>query len=176
MKKNKASSRYARALFEIAQSQKKIDLVFKDTQLLISLLDSNTELSDLVQNPTISPKYKQDLLTRVFGNYLDGITIRFFEMIVKKGRDPLLSQILNRYQELYFELKNEVLVTVTSARRLSDAQISLIKDRVKPGSGVRIKEQIDPAMLGGVIIDTNGKQYSTCVKTKLEMIKKTFQL
>ena len=176
MKKNKASNRYARALFETAQSNNQLDSVFKDTQLVLTILSSNVELSELVQNPTINPKSKQRALSNTFSNYLEGVTLRLFDMIVSKGRDHLLFQILESYQKLYFEFNNEVFVTVTSAKKLSESQIELIKQKFKKGGKVKIKENIDSTMLGGITINTNDTQYSTCVKTKIEMIKKSLQL
>ena len=68
-----------------------------------------------------------------------------------------------------------VMARVVSASSLADATRAAIKDFVANGAQVQLEEFIDPTVLGGVRIDTPGKQFDSTIIRRLTMLKTNFK-
>jgi F-type H+-transporting ATPase subunit delta len=56
---------------------------------------------------------------------------------------------------------------------LSDAQLEALKIKLSEISGkvVDIVAEVDPALLGGVLVEMDGKQYDGSIRAKLHKVK-----
>lgn len=63
-----------------------------------------------------------------------------------------------------------VVATVTSARALSDNVKQAVREMLNAKEAY-VTEVVDPTVLGGICIDTPGKQYDATVRRKLELLK-----
>ena len=95
--KEKSSSRYAKALFELSLSESKIDIVFSNIELIFNTLELKTELFTIVHNPTISKDVKSKIFTKAFGSHVDTLTMRFLTLIIHRSRESLLLQMAKNF-------------------------------------------------------------------------------
>ena len=175
MKQN-SSSRYARALFDQSISEDKIDVVFNNIEFIFNTLELKSDLFKLTNNPTISKDLKIQVFNKVFNSRVDRLTMKFLNLVINRSRESILHQITKNFIDLYHQHKGVVTATVTSAKALTESDRLAIFSKVNPNGKVKIKELIDPSLLGGLIINTGGKEYNTSVKKQIINIKKVFEL
>ena len=65
-------------------------------------------------------------------------------------------------------------VDVTTARELDDSTRTLVKDYVlktEKASAVTLREHVDPAIVGGIIIRANGRELDAAISSQLRQLK-----
>ena len=176
MQSTKASLRYAKAIFETAKERGCVDPILIDLKKVGEIIDEKKELFSLIHNPTINHKKKSDLFVKAFGSKLHNTTMSFLMLVFKKGRESALSQIINRYKELYNKEKGIVLAEIISSKPLSEEIKESVKQKINPKGPVDLKEIIDKSILGGFIINSGDLQYDASVRKKINNVKRAFKL
>jgi F-type H+-transporting ATPase subunit delta len=164
---------YAQALMAIAQS-KDLTAAFGDVfRSFESLLAESPELSDFILNPVVDPEAKKAILRRILGDDTPTDLTNFVMLLVDKRRVIFLSDIAKQYLARLRELNQTVLAEVTAAKDLSEDQENAIRDRVKGMTNAReveLKTQVDPNLLGGVIIKVGSQVVDASLRGQLRRI------
>jgi len=176
MLNNKASYRYAQALFSLAQENNKQDAILLDCNLILDAFNTTKELFSVVKNPTINKELKKQLFEKVFSNKVGKEIMSLISLLLKKGRESLLPMILKNYNTLYNKDKNIVVAQIVSSKPLADDLINTIKDKLSVMGRVTLKEKQDEKLLGGFIIKIGDLQYDSSVKKQINNVKRAFKL
>tara|TARA_B100000902_G_C27317833_1_gene922440 strand:- start:1738 stop:2268 length:531 start_codon:yes stop_codon:yes gene_type:complete len=176
MQSTKASLRYAKAVFEIAQSKGVEDKVFEDLNNIRHEINRKTELFYLIKDPTIKCQNKITLFKKVFETKTDPLTMQFLILVLTKNREFQLVHMIDKYEELYNKKKGISVLEVVSSEPLGDTMKEAIKLKIKPGKQVKFKETIDKSLLGGFIVNSEGLQYDASIRKKINNIKRAFKL
>ncbi|MCB0568739.1 MAG: ATP synthase F1 subunit delta [Phaeodactylibacter sp.] len=178
MSVQRIASRYAKSLVDLAAEQKKLDRVAEDIRLLQNLV-SHRELYLLLKSPIIKADKKQQILDGVFDGKLDPMTSAFMDILVRKGREGYLPEIADAFIEQYKHLKHISTVKLTTAAQLSDAVIADIRRKLESSDAtdevIELVTEVRPSLLGGFIIEFDGRLYDTSVANKLEELKREFR-
>ena len=160
MQKTSASNRYAKALFEISLDNNSTEEVLVDLSLIFDLLKRNKNLEMLTSNPTIKKSSKKQIFVNTFSNKINKITLNFLLLVINKGREAYLEDLINKYKEIYNNHNKISVIEVVSAKPLTDEQKNIITTKATTDNNRKIylKEQIDPDLIGGVIIKKEGAQ------------------
>jgi F-type H+-transporting ATPase subunit delta len=177
MSVSQVASRYAKSLLDLAVDQGKTEIVKADMANFHEALKSR-ELVLMLKSPIIYPDKKLACLKAIFEGKMDPLTLAFFDLSVKKGRESLLVDIADEFTTQYNAKFNIALVKVTSASALDDATSEQIMSKVKGliGSGktIQLETKIDPALIGGFIIEFDDKLYDSSVVYQLNKLKHSF--
>jgi F-type H+-transporting ATPase subunit delta len=171
---NKAAKRYAKALFELAIEQQKLDEVHSDLQAINSAIQNNNELKSLLTNPTLTNQEKAKIVNRIFTGKLNALTEKFIHLLGEKGRLDLLPEIYKSFDVLYKQNKGIVQATVTTPVPLSDKLEKEIYNKVKDltkGKEIKLEKKVDPSILGGFILQIDDLKYDASILGKLARIK-----
>ena len=164
---------YAQALMSLARSRDLADRFGEDFRTLEQLLEESPALRNFIINPVIDDGDKKAVLRRVMGDDTDPQLINFLMLLVDKRRIVFLEQVVAQYLALLRELNQTVLAEVTSARELNEGQRRAVEDRVRSLSnarGVELKTQIDPDIIGGVIIKVGSQVLDASLRGQLRRI------
>jgi F-type H+-transporting ATPase subunit delta len=97
-------------------------------------------------------------------------------VLIEKGREVDLVGILGAFNDQYKRLKKITTVMVTSAAPLDADALSAIKHQLVAGgkteASIDIQTAIDPALMGGFVLEFDGKVYDASVSHKLNQIRK----
>jgi len=176
MQSTKASIRYAKAIFSLAKEEKVVDHVLSDFKAVNLIINEKTEFLSLIQDPTIKSQNKIDLFKKAFQHTLHATTTKFLILVFQKGRETILSQIIEKYQTLYNLDKGIVMVEIISSQPLSQEVKEALKNKVRTTGQVFLKETIDKNILGGFIINSGDLQYDASVRKKINNVKRAFKL
>jgi len=164
---------YAKAIFEIAEEEHKVDL-FNEYFVSINSTLTN-EFIDLLKTPTIDKKEKLEIIKNVYKS-IDNTFRDFLIVLVKNDRIEYFSQIGHQYRKLVRLNKNIVRIDIFSAKELSKNQMdSLIKtlEAKYIGKELEIKNFVNPSLIGGIQIIANGESIDISLKSTLERLKES---
>lgn len=164
---------YAQALMSVAQENNLTEQFGNNCRDLENLMEESAEFSDFVANPVIEPEDKKEVLRKVMGDETNPYFTNFIMLLVDKRRIVFLKDIAAQFSALVRNINNVVLAEVTSAKELNDGQKQAIVDRVKgmtEASDVELKINIDPELIGGVIIKVGSKIIDASVQGQLRRI------
>lgn len=179
MKNLRVAARYAKSLLDLALEQNKLEAIKSDVDSLRTMLD-NRDFYLLLKSPIVNPSKKQSILDSILGAAkFDELTKAFARILVTKGRERNLPEIAGAFLDQYKALKNITSVRVTSASPLSDAELKDIRAKLlsEDGTGAEldIETTVDPDLLGGFVLEYNGKVYDASVAHKLKELRKEFK-
>ena len=130
MQTTKASNRYAKALFEKAIEKNSTDQVLADLKLILTNINEEAGLVDLVKNPTIKKNIKTTIFKKAFGSKINGITMDFLSLVISKGRESFLLDMIKKYINLYNQQNNIRVAQIISAQPLSAELKESIKQKI----------------------------------------------
>jgi F-type H+-transporting ATPase subunit delta len=164
---------YARALFEAAQEQGRLDVVREQLGEVADALDSNRDLQVFFFSPYFSTKEKQDGLARTLTD-ADPLLTNFLELLIENHRMPVIFRMRRALDRLW-EHENQLLpVQVTSAIALQDADVASIGERIgaQTGRKIELTATVDPDILGGIVLRVGNAILDASIRNRLEQLRK----
>ena len=172
-----AGKRWAKALMELAQEDNNIskESILNDLKEVVETIKSSKELSDAVNNPSISTEEKQIVICKLFQNRTIPIVYNFLFVLNLRKRFGLIEVITEEFEKELEKVKNIVRVQVTSAIDLSEEKKAYVKDRVaeKLQKDIKINWNQDSDIIGGLVFNINDTIVDNSIKHKLDNISKT---
>jgi len=167
------AGRYASALFDLARDQKQIESVGKSLEALGQALVDSKDFNELVTSPLVSREKASKALAAIAPDLgLDPITTNFLGVLAKNGRKNQLQNVIRAYRRLAAEHRGETTADVVTARPLNDDQLTQLKQQLRSRAGrdVTIDAQVDPTILGGIVVKLGSQQIDASIRTKLNRL------
>ena len=125
---------YARAIFQAAQDEGRLDEVAADLAALAGALEESPELRAFLRNPQIDALEKARVLGEVAAG-ADELVLNFLRLLAEKGRAGELVETNAELEALVARAQNRLAVELTTAHELSDDEAQL--DRRADREGFR---------------------------------------
>ena len=171
------ASRYAKSLLDLSIEQGKLDTILGDINTLQETV-KNRDFALMLKSPIIKGDKKGQVFKALFGDRLDSMTMKFLDIVLDKGREQFLPDIANQFVEQYKAYKKVSTIKVTSAVALSADAIEKIKAKFLQSAAtkdsIEVETVVDPAIIGGLIVEFEDKLYDSSVAHKLDLLKKEF--
>ena len=167
------AGRYASALFGLARDERQIDAVSRSLDSLVQALSDSREFSMLVESPLVGRNDAGKALDAIAGQLaLDPITTNFLGVLARNGRKGQLRAVARLFKRLAADHRGETTAEVITARALGDDQIAKLKQqlRTRAGRDVAIDAQVDPAILGGIVVKLGSQMIDASIRTKLNRL------
>jgi F-type H+-transporting ATPase subunit delta len=168
------AGRYATALFELALEQNALDAVSADLGKFDKLVAENPDLARLVRSPVFTAEEQ----TKALGAVLDaagigGLAARFLRVVASNRRLFAARDMIRGVRELVARHKGEVTAEVTLAEQPSEAHLAAIREalRAVTHKDVQVDVKIDPAIIGGLVVQLGSRMVDGSLRTKLNAIR-----
>jgi F-type H+-transporting ATPase subunit delta len=168
------AGRYATALFELALEDKVLDKVRADLDRFDEMIGGSDDLKRLVRSPVFTADEQVKALAPILQKAaIDGVSANFVKLVAANRRLFALPQIIKAFRALVAKHKGEVTASVTVAEQLSDTHLKSLKDALNAvtGKDVDLQVQVDPAIIGGLVVKLGSRMVDTSLRTKLNSIK-----
>ena len=168
------SKRYARAFFEIAEEEKKLEQYYNELSQFSSVVAENKELGGFLANPIFEQDVKKKVLEQIIGKLsLSPMTVNFLKLLTDKNRIDVLPDIETCYRLLMDETLQKVRVTVQTAFPLSSQMQDYITSNLKKmtGRAVEVTVENDKGLLGGIVIGVGDTRYDGSIKNQLNNMR-----
>jgi len=171
-----AAQVYARALFQAAQEEGRLDAVHRDLGDAVASLGSSPELVRVLFNPAVDPTAKARVLKRMT-DMADPLVTRSLLVLLDHGRLGLMPDLQEAFDELYREATDRIEVRLTTAIPIEDGVADILRRRLEQETGqtVALTRVVDPEILGGVVLRVRDSLVDASVRRRLESLRRSLQ-
>jgi F-type H+-transporting ATPase subunit delta len=176
MKQSRLANRYAKALFELALEEKKLDQIGADMALISETIDENKELENMLKSPVIKLEKKEKVMRQVFGKKTNPISLRFMLLVAKKSREEHLAYFAKEFTKIFKDYQGLIDAWLTTSYQIEEEIRTSILALLKDISGKKIilHENVNAELLGGFVAKVGDYQYDTSIRTAMRKLKEDF--
>ena len=170
------STTYGDALFELALEENKLNAMLEEVSGVKEILLENEELTRVLLHPEVDKNEKIRLIENIFKGRCSDDMIGFLVLVTEKGRQKDLIPIFDYFIHKTKEYQGIGTAHVTSAIPLSDTQKEAVETRLLALTRYERFEmdyQVDPALIGGLVIRIEDRVIDSSIRTQLFEMKKT---
>ena len=168
------ADRYAAALFDLADERKALDAVAGDLQGLRAMLRDSGDLRRLIRSPVLTREELGKAITALAEKAgISALTRNFLGLLAQNRRLFALPEMIESYLHRLAERRGEVTAHVVSAQELSPAQREAVNERLRKAVGrkVAVDIEIDPSLLGGLVVKVGSRMVDASLKSKLHRLQ-----
>ncbi len=174
MKDVRVASRYAGALFAVADRGGILDAVATDLTLMHRFLTEVPRLRAVVMEPLVSDARKYAVADEAFGDRVTAASLNFLKLLIRKHREDLIEECTREFHALLAERSNTADAEVTTAVPLSAVQSARLNHSLQTltGKTIRMTTEVDAALVGGVVVRIGDTVMDGSVRGKLERLER----
>lgn len=166
---------YSQALYSRAKKGGVEDKVLEHILALGQVVLHSPKIIELFCSPVVDNKIKKKLLDLIASKLnFEKMIIYFLYTLIKNYRFSLIIEIADDFSKIIALSKNIKHIQVTSAYTLGKKEINLISGILesKIGKKVKLETNVDPSLIGGVVIQYDCNLIDCSVSGALDRIKK----
>ncbi len=173
MRDSTIAKNYAEALLELARRAEDPAGWGKLIRDVAAGVQGDITLRRFLESPKISEAQKNDVFFQALGDRVPRHFLRFLQTLVRKRRQMLIPEIAVEYDNLLDIHEGRVHATVTVATESTDAEVSGIARELSRvvGKTVVPHMQVNPAILGGVVVKIGDTVMDGSVRRRLARLK-----
>jgi F-type H+-transporting ATPase subunit delta len=166
-----AAKRYARAVFEVATGEGRVDEWAQQLAALRQVL-SNPQMLDVLRNPTIPVEQRMELVTSM--KLVDEEAANLAKLLIEGHRVDEIGGVADEFERLADDAAGRVRAVVTTAVELEPDD----RDRVSSGLSKRLGKDVsldvivDPSILGGLKLQYGDRLIDASVATRLQQLRR----
>ncbi|MPZ75935.1 MAG: ATP synthase F1 subunit delta [Deltaproteobacteria bacterium] len=167
------SRRYSKALFQLAREAGQEESTGDELERGVSAYNQSP-LQTVLSNPAFALESRKKILIQVSKSLqLSLIVEHFLALLLERDRLDYLPSIVASYRRMINEAKGFVEAKIVATASLEAAVTERLRGSLRRLSGkeVIVHEESDPQLMGGLIVELEGKVYDGSVRTQLEKMK-----
>ncbi|MGH8007992.1 MAG: ATP synthase F1 subunit delta [Candidatus Binatia bacterium] len=167
-----AARRYAKALLGLATEQGMQERVGTELSQVASVLADPT-LAQVLALPTLPLKTRKEIVEQLVKTLsLEPLLSNFFRVLAENDRLGALGEVERAYQHLLERALGRVRATVRSAAPLSEEELKEVVDAFSHLTHMTVipTVELNQELLGGVVIEIEGRVYDASLKTQLQRL------
>jgi len=168
-------TRYAKALLSLAREQQLTESIGAELTKVAEVL-TDPSLAKTLSLPNLSPKIRKEVADQLVKALSPSPLLgSFLRVLAENDRLKDFPAIERAYQRLLEQTLGRVRAKIRAALPLNDEELGslvaafsrLTQKTVMPSV------EIDPELLGGVVVEISGKVYDASLKTQLQRIEES---
>ena len=164
---------YAEALFLIACEENAEKEIGDSLTSICKIFVGSPEYKELLSSPAIPVPERAAIIDEAFRGSQPEHLVSFLQLLSEKGRMELIDECAEEYRKLAENKRARTEATVTSAVPLTDEERLALKAKLEKMSGmtVSLTLRVDAEIMGGVIVEFDGKVMDGSVRSRLRELK-----
>jgi F-type H+-transporting ATPase subunit delta len=167
-----AQRMYARALYEAAKDQDKLDAVREELGDFVEAQRQVPELRELLRNPQLDQRLKASALEELLGGD-EELVRNFLLLLAEKNRAGEIDEIAREFDRLVAEAEGILDVELTTAVELSDEETREVITQIEKASGRKVEatQRVDPDLIGGLVLQAGSLRLDASVRGRLDRLR-----
>ncbi len=163
---------YAQVLFELANEDNCLDLIFSDLKFARQNVFNNQQFLSLFLNPNIKFADKSAIIKKIFTD--NKLLVNFFLVMLQKNRFAHVNSVIEIFFNLYNKSQNILNASIRSAVPLSQNVLTTVQDILekKFHATIVLENIIDKNVLGGFIVKIDETLIDLSISSYLANFKK----
>lgn len=171
------AGRYAKSLIGLAIEKNQLEAVYNDVLFLQSACRLSRDLVVLLKSPVVTPDKKDAVLDALTKGRVSELTTAFNHLLVKKGREAYLPEILTAFIAQYKQHKGIHIIRLTTAVPVSDELKQQIVQKIQEQTALKnieLKSEVNEAILGGFKLEIGDTLVDASIAYDLNKIRSQF--
>ena len=168
------AGRYAQALFALSQETGTTDQTAADLAAFTRLMEESADLRRLVKSPVFSAEEQVKALDAILGKAEIRAAANFIKLVAAKRRLFAIADMIRDFHLLNDAQKGVKRAQVTVAEALKPEHVEALRTalaELSGGGNVDLAIKVDPAIIGGIIVQLGSRMVDGSLKTKLNSIR-----
>lgn len=168
---SKIAQPYAEALIDLAFSSKNLERITQDIQNVQNTIKSSGELSKALNNPLLTIKNKQLIISQLFTDKISNLTLNFLMLIIERKRSILIEEICKQFINLSYNKSGITIANVISCTPFTEQQYNLLVKKIEEiakTKKVQLNVEINPDLIGGFTIQLGSQIIDSSLKGQLK--------
>ena len=174
--------RYARALLDVTEEKRTVpgealpsaETLAAELRDSLELLETSPELRRAFEDPLLPLARKRALVRAVWTKAkASPLLVRLLDLLVEHGRADLLPAVEEAFRHAWNARRGVVEAEAVTAQALEAAQRDALTKVLAKVSGkdVELRTELDPKVIGGVLVRMAGKSYDGTVRGRLRALR-----
>lgn len=175
MKGTGAARRYAKALADLATRDGKVAETGEELRAHRDLFQADANLKFMLLNPSVDQEMKARVVTAILDRTQPSPLVRnFLLLLLKNDRLQDLDLIDARYERFANDHLGRITAQVITAVELEEDQYASIEQKVAAVTQktVMLEKQVDPSILGGVIVKIDHTVLDGSLRGRLQRLRR----
>lgn len=172
------ASRYAKSLLDLAKERGQLEQVNTDMLYLQQLTKGSRDFSNLLRSPVVPADKKLSVYNIIASQNVSELTNAFAKLLVTKGREGELPEIITAFIKQYKAYKGINIVKLTTAAPVSDSVKQSIIEQVRKTSNmqnIELESVVDPKIIGGFVLQSGDKLIDASIAYDLKSVSRQFE-
>jgi len=167
------SKEYATALFmlgkELGAEKEYADALKKS----LAAFEESPEYLDFLASPSIPVKERLDAIEQAFGGSVPENVLSFLQLLCEKGRMRSFYDCVSEYGRLLAFSEQISVAKIISVVEITDDEKARLKEKLEKTCGhtVTLSCSVDESILGGIIVELDGKVMDGSLRNRLHEVK-----
>ena len=165
---------YGDGLFELCAVEGLDEQILGELECLKTLFKQQPDFVRLLMNMTLSREERLRIADEALRGQVHPYVLNFIKILVERGAVSEFSSCAAAYRERYGKAHDIAEADVTTATALDDEQRKALTERLErmTGQKIQLREHVRPEVVGGVLLELNGKRYDNTVRQRLDNIRR----
>jgi len=172
------ASRYSKSIMDLALEKGELERVFADMQWLQQVIKESRDFANLLRSPIVKADKKEKIVDAIIGTTVTNITSLFIRLLIAKGRENNLPEIITSFVSQYKQHKNIYPVKLTTATPISESLQKAVIDQIKKTSdmqNIELNAVVNEDLIGGFVLEAGDKFIDASVAYDLRQIARQFE-
>lgn len=168
------AKRYAVALFELVQEKDTVAQAEKDIALVQEIF-RNEQLNDFLANPKVTIDQKKAVIGEQLSSNVSQEILNTIFLMIDRKRGDSIAEMANQFLALVLEEQNVAEAVIYSVAPLNEEQQQSVSSIIAKKVGkdqLRLKNVIQPELIGGIRIRVGNQIFDGSVSRKLQSLKR----
>jgi len=178
MNNPRLAARYAKSFLDLAVEQNVLEQVHNDALGLLQSIKGSAELGNLLKSPVIKADKKLAITKTLLEGKVSKLTQLFIDLLIRKGREANLVEILHAFVEGYNKLKGINKIVLKSAMPMSEQLQQAIVGKIKNDTGwqnIQLITSVDENLIGGFVLEYESNLVDASIRKYLKDVKSQFK-
>ena len=165
---------YGEGLFELAREENLLDTIHEELNELREAFRAEPRYVKLLESHALSKAERLNILDAGFRGRVHGYVLNFMKLLLERGALGAFPDCAKYFHTRWCEAKGIVEAKVVSASPLTDKQREALCKKLGDISGRRVEliVRVDPAVMGGLRVDMEGRRYDNTIRHRLDLMRR----
>lgn len=165
---------YGEGLYALAAEESLEEKLLEECEALRKIFRAQPDFLRLLGNLSLPKEERLQILDGALRGQVHVYLLNFLKLLCERSAIHEFEACAEAYRGLYNHAHGVVEAVVTTSAPLTDDQRMRLQVRLKQMTGktVMLREQVDASVMGGVVLEMDGKRYDNSVATRLETMRR----
>jgi F-type H+-transporting ATPase subunit delta len=171
------ADRYAKSLVDLSVEKGLLEEVHNDALSIIAFTNQSKEFAYMLKSPIIKADKKLKIVNALSEGRISEMTRAFMNLLVRKGRERHLKDIMQVVCERYDGIKGISRINLTTAAPVSDDVKEMLVKKLLTETNmtnIQVNTKVDESLLGGFVLEYNNYLADRSIKRFLNEAKKQY--